>query len=116
MRNKIRNLSTVIATMAVINIFPVNSLAAENKITVSQVKKNVTNMPNKYANLGPDHLKEALKSTGSNILAIDFYSLALIKQPDFDFTGINTINSSLKKEILNQQVIAKKMRIIGHAI
>ncbi|MFJ8119866.1 non-hemolytic enterotoxin subunit B [Bacillus mycoides] len=100
---KILTCSALIATITATSVLPTNVFAETKSSQVNvHVKKDISNYP-----LGPEGLKEAMHQTGSNVLVMDLYALTLIKQPNFDFKNIKSIDTDLSSKIINHQRIAQ---------
>ncbi|WP_339161047.1 HBL/NHE enterotoxin family protein [Siminovitchia sp. FSL W7-1587] len=58
--------------------------------------------------LGPDGLREAIKTTGSNALVMDLYALTIIKQPDINLKNVSVIAIPLQTKIVEDQSNARE--------
>ncbi|PDY96914.1 enterotoxin [Bacillus thuringiensis] len=105
---KVMALSALITVMAAGSIMPTYASAAEStaKSTPIHAKTGTTGDYPDYS-LGPEGLKEAITNTGSNALVMDLYALTIIKQANADFNGLNSIDTSLRTKIINDQNIAR---------
>jgi non-hemolytic enterotoxin B/C len=92
-------------TIAFSTIAP--SYAYAEAQTLEQTQTDPTDIYNKYE-LGPDGLREAMKTTGSNALVMDLYALTVIKQPNISFKNVNSIETNLQKKILMDQDNARE--------
>ncbi|QDZ77417.1 HBL/NHE enterotoxin family protein, partial [Bacillus cereus] len=99
-------LSTLMALVTASNLVPGTTYAAQNMERVQTTYANVAATTNTYA-LGPEGLKEAIEKTGSNALAMDLYALTVLKQANVNFSGINSLDTSLKTKVLYHQKVAK---------
>lgn len=99
-------LSTLMALVTASNLVPGTTYAAQNMERVQTTYANVAATTNTYA-LGPEGLKEAVEKTGSNALAMDLYALTVLKQANVNFSGINSLDTSLKTKVLYHQKVAK---------
>ncbi|SHH52315.1 HBL/NHE enterotoxin family protein [Virgibacillus chiguensis] len=95
-------LSAMAATVIFSNIAPSYAYAEtavkQQPVQVDQHKK---------FELGPDGLRDALETTGSNALVMDLYALTVIKQPDINFNNVNIVDNPLQKKILHDQKNAR---------
>lgn len=94
-------LSAMAATVIFSNIAPSYAYAE----TAVQQPVQV-NQHNEF-DLGPDGLRNALETTGSNALVMDLYALTVIKQPDINFNNVNIVDNPLQKKILRDQKNAR---------
>ncbi|WP_253291364.1 non-hemolytic enterotoxin subunit B [Virgibacillus proomii] len=92
-------------TIVFSNIAP--SYAYAENATEEQAQTNPTDIYNKFE-LGPDGLREAMKTTGSNALVMDLYALTVIKQPNISFKNVNSIETNLQNKILGDQDNARE--------
>ncbi|MEI5908045.1 HBL/NHE enterotoxin family protein [Bacillus spongiae] len=101
---KVMALSTLIA-MSANNLIPVQALA-EDRATIATATVTDADQHQGYS-LGPQGLREAMESTGSNALVMDLYALTIIKHGDVNFNGITTVSDVLKTDILHHQSVAR---------
>ncbi|MFU0790125.1 MAG: HBL/NHE enterotoxin family protein [Virgibacillus proomii] len=101
--------SFLLPIMAVTIVFSnvVPSYAYAKNTTQEQAQTDPTDIYNKFE-LGPDGLREAMKTTGSNALVMDLYALTVIKQPNISFKYVNSIETNLQKKILMDQDNARE--------
>lgn len=92
-------------TIVFSNVVP--SYAYAKNTTQEQAQTDPTDIYNKFE-LGPDGLREAMKTTGSNALVMDLYALTVIKQPNISFKYVNSIETNLQKKILMDQDNARE--------
>ncbi|MGR5863585.1 non-hemolytic enterotoxin subunit B [Bacillus cereus] len=99
-------LSTLLALVTASNLVPGTTYAAQNMGKVQTTYANVAATTDTYA-LGPDGLRVAMEKTGSNVLAMDLYALTVLKQANVNFSGIDSLDASLKTKVLHHQEVAK---------
>ncbi|PFN11499.1 non-hemolytic enterotoxin subunit B [Bacillus cereus] len=107
---KVMALSALLAVVTASNIVPTHTVAAENTvqtIQVSNMKKNMTSYKDFEYQLGPEGLREAMATTGSNALVMDLYALTLIKQQNADFTNVDIIDEKLRAAITTHQNVGR---------
>ncbi|WP_121640283.1 HBL/NHE enterotoxin family protein [Virgibacillus sp. Bac330] len=95
-------LSAMAATVIFSNIAP-SYAYAETAVKQQPVQVD----QHKEFELGPDGLRDALETTGSNALVMDLYALTVIKQPDINFNNVNIVDNPLQKKILRDQKNAR---------
>ncbi|MGH1328991.1 HBL/NHE enterotoxin family protein [Bacillus pretiosus] len=107
---KVMALSTLIATIAAGSITPSYASAAENTTKPASIYADAANNYPEYPkySLGPEGLQDALRETGSQMLAMDLYALTIIKQANVNFDGLTTINNDLQTNMKNNQDVARE--------
>jgi non-hemolytic enterotoxin B/C len=105
---KVMAMSALIATIAVNGVLPMHTFASERTVKPAPIYASA-DLSDKYAeySLGPEGLREAMESTGSNALVMDLYALTIIKQPNANFKNISAIDESLQAKIIQHQNIAR---------
>jgi len=93
-KNYIKSIISILATVSIIStIMPTYALAVKGNHTV------VNQQQNSYA-LGPEGLQEAMAQTGSSLLVMDLYALTILKQENIDMKNIESIDNTLKENLL----------------
>ncbi len=93
-------LSTIITGMAVSNVTPLHTFAAEQTVqnSVSQQQEDSTSY-----DLGPDKYKEVMEKMGANILTMDSYAQTIRNQQQTDLSKISSINGDFKTNMIQHQ-------------
>ncbi|PGL22343.1 enterotoxin C [Bacillus thuringiensis] len=96
-------LSMMIAGMATSNIVPLHSFAAEQKVHTTISQETIHNY-----SLGPEGFQDVLAPAMSNVLVMDSYAKTIRNQQETDLSGISSLNSYLRANMLKHQDDAKK--------
>ncbi|MEH7593568.1 non-hemolytic enterotoxin subunit C [Bacillus toyonensis] len=97
-------LSTIITGMAVSNVIPLHTFAAEQTVqnSVSQQQEGIESY-----SLGPDKYKEVMEKMAANILTMDSYAQTIRNQQQTDLSNISSINGDLQANMIQHQKDAK---------
>ncbi|PGU10247.1 HBL/NHE enterotoxin family protein, partial [Bacillus thuringiensis] len=96
-------LSMMIAGMATSNIVPLHTFAAEQKVHTTISQETIHNY-----SLGPEGFQDVLAPAMSNVLVMDSYAKTIRNQQETDLSGISSLNSYLRANMLKHQDDAKK--------
>lgn len=93
--------------MVTSNIVPLHTFAAEQKVhtTISQETSH------NYS-LGPEGFQDVLAPRMSNVLVMDSYAKTIRNQQETDLSGISSLNSYLRANMLKHQDDAKKRDLL----